>query len=174
MLARLDELPGVSRSWAECSGYLFIVELVEGADDATGARALEVLGRGARLLTDEEAEAQLEARGRGEPWVSAAEARALSYVEGRMVGARVSTGVASELGLGPDARARLAEAVREEMFTHVERLHAGLGSPGRFFEDWPELAERIAGRCARWLPPERATALLDALVGHFAARPPAR
>ncbi len=174
MLARLDELPGVSRSWAECSGYVFSVELAEGAEDATAARALEVLGRGSRLLAGEEAEAQHEARRRGEPWVSAAGARALSYVEGRMVGARVSTGVASELDLGADERARLAEAVREGMFTHVERLHAGLASAGRFFQDWPQLAQRITARCAAWLPSGRATALLDALVGHFASPPPAR
>ena len=55
MLARLDELPGVSVSRAECSGYFFLLELVEGAGDDTGARALEILGRGARILTAEEA-----------------------------------------------------------------------------------------------------------------------
>lgn len=171
MLARLDAIPGVRRSRAECSGYLFLVELVEGAGEGAVSRAVEVLGPGARLLPPDEAEAQRDARRRGEPWVTAAGARALSYVEGRMVGVRVAAAVARDLGLSPVERERLAEAVREEMFTHVERLHAGLGSAGRFFQDWPQLAERIATRCAPWLAHDRAGALLAALVGHFAAPP---
>ena len=153
-------------SWVR-SGF-FLLELVEGAGDDTGARALEILGRGARILTAEEAVPQLDARRRGEPWVTAAGARALSYVEGRMLGVRVSAGVAAELGLSAEERERLAEAVREEMFSHVERLHAGLGSAGRFFEDWPRLAERIEARCAPWLAPDRERGLLEALVDHFA------
>ena len=155
-------------SRAECSGYCFLVELADGADEDTGARVLEILGRGARVLTAEEAEPQHDARRRGEPWVTADGARALSYVEARMVGARVSAAVASALGLSAEERERLAEGVREEMFSHVERLHAGLGEPGRFFQDWPRLAERIAARCAPSLAPDRASGLLEALVGHFA------
>lgn len=174
MLARLDDLPGVSRSTAECSGYILMVELTDGADDGVAARVLEVLGRGARVLTGDEAAAQHDARRRGEPWVTAAESRALSYLEGRMVGARVAAGVAAELDLTADERARLAEAVRAEMFTHVERLHAGLAFPGRFFHDWPGLAERIAARCAPRLSPDHANGLLGALVGHFADPPPRR
>ncbi|WP_242392132.1 hypothetical protein [Anaeromyxobacter oryzisoli] len=168
MLARLDEIPGVSRSQAECSGHYFLVELVDGATDGIGARALDILGRGARLVTAEEANAQHEARRRGEPWVTAADARALSFIEGRMLGVRVSAAVAPEVGLTAEERERLAEAVREEMFSHVERIYAGLASAGRFFEAWPQIAERIAERCAQWVEPNRARNLASALVGHFA------
>jgi hypothetical protein len=96
VLARLDEIPGVSRSRAECSGHCFLLELDAGVADGVGARALEILGHGARLLTPEEAEAQHEARRRGEPWVTAEEARSLSFVEGRMLGVRVSAAIAGE------------------------------------------------------------------------------
>jgi hypothetical protein len=101
VLARLDEIPGVRRSRAECSGHYFLVEVADGEVGAVAERAIEILGRGARRLPPAEAEAQHEALRRGEPWVTAPEARALSFVEGRMLGVRVS--------------------VREEMFAHVER-----------------------------------------------------
>ena len=170
MLARLDGIPGVSRSRAECSGHFFLVELVDGATDGIGARALEVLGRGARLVTSEEAEAQHDARRRGEPWVTAVEARALSFIEGRMLSVRVSAAVAPEVGLTAQERERLAEAVRAEMFSHVERIYAGLAPAGRFFEAWPQIALRAAERCAEWLDAGRVRNLASALAGHFAPK----
>lgn len=169
MLARIDEIPGVRRSLAECSGHYFLVELAGGAGDGVAPRVLEVLGPGARLLPPEAAEVQHEARRRGEPWVTAAGARSLSYVEGRMLGVRVSAAVSRKAGLTAEEAERLAEAVREEMFTYVERLHAGLDSAGRFFAVWPELAAKVARRCAPWLGAARAGELTDGLVGHFAA-----
>ncbi len=168
MLARLDGIPGVSCSRAECSGHFFLLELVDGATDGIGARALHILGRGARLATAEEADAQHDARRRGEPWVTAIEARALSFVEGRMLGVRVSAAVAPNVGLTAEERERLAEAVREEMFVYVERIHAGLASAGRFFEEWPQIASLVADRCAEWLDAGRARSLASALVAHFA------
>ena len=171
MLARLDGIPGVSRSRAECSGHSFRLELAEGAPEAVAARAAEVLGRGARVLAPGEAEVQHAARRRGEPWLAAEEARSLSYVESRVVAARVSAAVGAAAGLGREERERLAEAVREEMFDHVERLHAGLASPGRFFEDWPELAARAGRRCARWLEGERLAKVEAGLRDHFSGAP---
>jgi hypothetical protein len=85
-----------------------------------------------------------------------------------MLGVRVSAAVSKEAGLGAEEQERLAEAVREEMFTYVERLHAGLDSAGRFFEVWPELAAKVAERCTRWLGAERVGKLASSLVGHFA------
>jgi hypothetical protein len=67
VLARLDEIPGVSRSRAECSGHYFLVGLTDGAVDGVAARAVEMLGRGARVLSAAEAGAQNDARRRGEP-----------------------------------------------------------------------------------------------------------
>jgi hypothetical protein len=168
VLARLDEIPGVSRSRAECSGHYFLVELTDGVADGVAARAVEILGHGARILPPGEAEAQHDARRRGEPWVTAREARALSFVEGRMVGARVSAGVSQGAGLTVDERERLAEAVREEMFAHVERIYAGLTPAGRFFETWPHITALIAERCAQWVAPNRMSKLTSSLLAHFA------
>jgi hypothetical protein len=170
VLARLDEIPGVSRSRAECSGHYFLVELVDGVPDGIGARALEILGRGAQILPNAEAEAQHEARRRGELWVTAEEARSLSFVEGRMLGFRVSEAVSKDAGLTAEERARLAEAIREEMFAHVERIYAGLAPAGRFFEAWPQIAAHVAERCARWLDLERVMDLTSSLVDHFATQ----
>jgi hypothetical protein len=108
VLARLDEISGVSRSRAECSRHYFLVELADGVPDGVDAQAIEVLGRGARLLSPEEAEAQHEARRRGEPWVTAEEARSLSFVEARMLGVHISAAITSEAGLTAKERERLA------------------------------------------------------------------
>lgn len=169
MLARLDEIPGVTRSRAECSGHYFLVELPDpdGVTDGIAARAVEILGRGARLLRPEEAEVQQEARRRGEPWLTAEEARSLSFVEGRMLGVRVSAAVGRELGLAAHEQTLLTEAVREEMFAHVERIYAGLEQAGRFFEAWPQIASRAAARCAHWAGNGRIESLTSAVVGHF-------
>lgn len=170
MLARLDDIPGVTRSRAECSGHYFLIDLADGADDAIAARAIEVLGRDARLLDTADAGVQIRARQRGEPWLSADEARALSFVEGRMLGIHVSAAMARKFGLGALERTLVAEAVREEMFAHVERIYAGLARPGRFFEAWPQLAERAAQRCAPWLDADGVGRLSSALVHHFGER----
>jgi hypothetical protein len=166
-LARLDVIPGVSRSRAECSGHYFLVELADGVADGIEARALEVLGRGARVLRPEEAEVQHETRRRGEPWLTSEDARALSYVEGRVLGIRVSAAASKHAGLTAEEQERVAEAVREEMFAHVERIYAGLVPAGRFFEAWPQLAKHVAERCAPWLEADRVRKLSSALVDHF-------
>lgn len=170
MLARLDEIPGVSRSRAECSGHYILVELVDGVPDGIRARAVEILGRGAQILPPAEAEAQHEARRRGELWVTAEEARSLSFVEGRMLGVRVSEAISKDAGLTAEERERLAEAIREEMFAHVERIYAGLTPAGRFFEAWPQIAAQVAERCAKWLDLERVKDLSSRLVAHFATQ----
>jgi hypothetical protein len=170
VLARLDEIPGVSRSRAECSGHYFLVELADGVPDGIEARALEVLGRGARLLRPEEAEVQHKARRRGEPWLTSEEARALSFVEGRMLGVRVSAAVSKDAGLTAEEQERLADAVREEMFAHVERIYAGLVPAGRFFEAWPQIAAHVAERCAQWFEGGRVRDLTSRLVAHFASQ----
>jgi hypothetical protein len=167
VLARLDEIPGVNESRAECSGHYFIIILDDDANDRIHASVLEVLGRGARVLPTDEAGVQHEARRRGEPWLTSAEARSLSFVEGRMLGGRVSAAIASELGLSAEERERLAEAVREEMFAHVERIYAGRAQAGRFFEAWPQIAADVAKRCAHWLGADRVMTVTSSLVRHF-------
>jgi hypothetical protein len=170
VLARLDAIPGVRRSRAECSGHYVLIELVDGVADGVGARALDILARGARILPPAEAEAQHEARRRGELWVTAEEARSLSFVEGRMLGVRVSEAASKDARLTAEERERLAEAIREEMFAHVERIYAGLAPAGRFFEAWPQIAARVAERCASWLDVARVKDLTSSLIDYFATQ----
>ena len=133
-----------------------------------------MLGRGARLLRPEEAEVQYEARRRGEPWLTSEEARALSFLEGRMLGVRVSAAVSQDAGLTAEEQEHVADAVREEMFAHVERIYAGLIPAGRFFEVWPQISTRVAQRCARWLGNDRVERLASALTNYFGDAPPGR
>lgn len=89
-----------------------------------------------------------------------------------MLGVRVAVAVAAELGLTAAARERLAEAVREEMFAHMERIYAGLAQAGRFFEAWPQIAASAAERCVHWIGDDRIGTLASALVNQFRDRAP--
>ena len=158
MLARLDDLPGVARCRVESSGRHFALDVAAGADPAGVARdAVAALGGRARALGAEEARAQLDARPRGDPWLSAAEVMALSYVEGRILAVRVSATAGREAGLDADARDRLAEAVRVEVFAAVERVHAdgGRASSAWFYDAWPEIAARVLVRARAFAPADR-------------------
>ena len=158
MLARLDDLPGVARCRVESSGRHLALDVAAGADPAGVARdAVAALGGRARALGAEEARAQLDARPRGDPWLSAAEVMALSYVEGRILAVRVSATAGREAGLDADSRDRLAEAVRVEVFAAVERVHAEGGRPSSawFYDAWPEVAARVLARARAFAPADR-------------------
>lgn len=183
MLARLDALPGVARSRADASGSYLLLELASGADPAAvEAAALRSLPAGARRLPESEAAEQLAALRRGDPWLSAAEAPSLSYLEARLLSVRIAGDAGRALALPPGDRARLGEAARQELFRAVERVHreGGRESSGWFFEAWPAVAGRIAGRFPGGLGPASAAALggvLGALFpppgpGPSAAAPP--
>jgi hypothetical protein len=162
VLARLDDVPGVARCRVESSGRHFAVEVSAGADpDEVARAAVAALGGRARALEVEEARSQLDARSRGDPWLSAREVMALSFVEGRILSVRVSASAGREAGLDADARDRLAEAVRLEVFAAVERVHAdgGRASSAWFYDAWPEIASRVLARARAFAAPERLAAL---------------
>ena len=148
MLARLQQVHGVRSSVSDVSGQVFLVELEPGTAPADiQDAAVAALGREARRLDDTELESQVGPPARREVWVGSGDLHALSYLEGRIVAARVASIVGPQLALDASATERLAEAVREEMFAHVERIHAGEFPSGRFFEAWPDIARRVADRC---------------------------
>jgi hypothetical protein len=166
VLARLDELPGVARARAESAGRHFALELVPGADAASVALAArEALAGRARVLGPEEAASQLAARPRGDPWLSRDEVMALSYVEGRILAVRVSARTGREAGLAPEARERLAEALRIEIFAVLERVHAegGRSSSRWFYEEWPAVAGRVFARGSAFVPGDLLPALRSSL-----------
>jgi hypothetical protein len=160
----------VAASRAEASGRFVLLELAPGADPRAAIEAAgAALPAGATPLDAAAADAQLAARARGDPWLSAPEIHALSYVEGRVVAARVADAGAEAAGLAGAEAARLLDAAREEIFSAVERVHAeeGRESSGWFREAWPGIAGGIRARCAGWLEPDRLRAVADALRDAF-------
>lgn len=173
VLARLDAVPGVRRSRTEASGRFLLLELSPRADpQRVEASARRALGREARRLREPEAREQLDARGKGDPWLTAGEVMALSYIEGRILSARVSAEVARRAGLEVGERERLAEALRLEIFAALERAHAqgGHSSGGWLYRAWPAVAAAALRRCRRFGPGRLGQ--LGPLVAR-AVRPPA-
>jgi hypothetical protein len=159
----------VAESRVEASGCFFLVVLAPGAEEGrVVAEAMTALrGRAARL-EPAAAAAQLAARPRGDPWLSAREIVGLSYVEARIVATTTAARVAAQAGLDGRATAAVAEALRLELFAAVERVHAegGRESSAWFYAAWPAIAAAAADRSAAALGPEArgpaAAALRDA------------
>jgi hypothetical protein len=166
VLARLDAISGVGESRCEASGRLFLLVLADGADEArVVADAIAALrGRAARL-DPAAATAQLEARPRGDPWFSAGEIRALSYLEARVVAASTAARIAGAAALASGAHESLAEALRVELFAAIERVHAAGGreSSGWFYLEWPAIAAAAATRAGGALGPGARERVLAAL-----------
>ncbi|ACL66322.1 conserved hypothetical protein [Anaeromyxobacter dehalogenans 2CP-1] len=155
MLARLDAIPGVRESRADASGRHFLLELRPGADRAAAVEAAcAALGARARPLEPAEAAAQLEARGRGDPWYAGADTLALCYLEARVLAANAGPAAARAAGLDTAAGDAICEAARAVLFQVMERVHGegGRSSSGWFYEEWPAIAEAISGRATRLLP----------------------
>ncbi|HET8725590.1 MAG TPA: hypothetical protein VFM53_15435 [Anaeromyxobacteraceae bacterium] len=165
MLARLDAVPGLAPARVDASGRFFWVAPAGGDASAAADRAREVLGATARTLSPSEAEAQLAAHVRGDPWLGAAEVMALSYVEGRLLSVRIAGAAARELGAAAPAREAVAEAIRVELFRALERVHAegGRRSSSWIDAEWPEIARAAAARCRDVLEPERHALLVTLL-----------
>jgi len=149
VLARLDAIPGVRESRVDASGRYFALTLAAGAgagEVAAGAR--EALGERTAALGAADAEAQLAARGRGDPWLAAVEVMALSYVEARLLAVRLAAALGRACELTEEEREPLAEALRAALFAAMERVHAegGARSSGWIHARWPAIAEAVLAR----------------------------
>lgn len=155
VLARLDAIPGVTSARVDSSGRYFWIALDEAADaPRVTALADAVLGAGARPLSGAQAEAQLAARLRGDPWLGAGEVMTLSFVEARLLSVRLGAEAAQRVGATAEQREILGEAIRAELFAVMERVHAegGRSSGGWIHQEWPAIAAAIVERCARPIP----------------------
>jgi hypothetical protein len=171
VLARLDALAGVKVSRTDSSGRFFWLEPREGVDRGTlEALAVGALGKGTRVLSPEEAAAQLALHGAGDPWLAAREVMTLSFVEGRLLSVRLSGDAAREASLLPGQREAVAEAIRAELFGAMARIHAegGRTSSGWIYEEWPAIAAAAASRCAGALPAGSAARVAAVLPGLLA------
>jgi hypothetical protein len=157
VLARIERVEGVEWAAVEATGRFLAVRPREGAAAAQLAAAVgELLGPRGRRAGEPLAVAQLAARERGDPWFTAREVHALSYVEGRLVSVHVAAKVGAQLGLDRAAREALAESVRVVFFGVLERVHAegGRESSGWFYPEWPKIAREVAARMAGVVPAE--------------------
>ena len=155
MLARTENLEGVEWAAVEATGRFLAVRARAGSDAEEVAGAVErALGARGRRASPEAAGLQLAARERGDPWFTAREVHALSYIEGRLVSVHVAARVGAELGLDRAARDALAEAVRLVFFGVLERVHAegGRESSGWFYVEWPGIACDVATRLSGIVP----------------------
>lgn len=171
MLARLQALPGIAAARVDSSGRFFWITLAESADAAgAAALALGVLGKGTRVLGAAEAEAQRSAHVLGDPWLGPDEAMTLSFVEARLLSVRIAGEAERRLAASPDQREALAEAIRLELFSAMERIHAegGRRSSGWIYAEWPTLAAAAVGRCREALDDDLRRGLAELLPGLLA------
>lgn len=167
MLARLQAIKGVRSAFVDAAGEVFVVMLEPGAPGSDVNEAIvAALARDGRRLTPAEVQAELGPPTRRELWFGLDDLAALSYVECRLVAARVTSALQKELALDPAATERLSEAVREEMFAHVDRIHAGQFPSGRFLEAWPDIARRAVARCTADLS-SRGEVVFRALIAFY-------
>jgi hypothetical protein len=123
------------------------------ADDVN-VLAFGALGKGTRLLTADQAETQLAARPRGDPWLAAAEVLTLSFLESRILSVRLAGEVEHRIGATPEHLEEVSEAIRLESFAAMERVHSegGRRSRGLIYEEWPAIALATVDRCAGTMP----------------------
>lgn len=156
VLARLDRIVGVAHARVESTGTWFLVEIhPAGARHQVEEEVLGVLGPTAEALSADAAGLQVATRDRGDHWYTSRDILGLSYLESRVIAARVSAKVGAEAQLPQPSVRALCEAVRAELFATVERVHAegGRSSSSWFYKAWPALADRILSRVAPALPP---------------------
>lgn len=170
VLARLDRIVGVAHSRVEATGTCFLVDTWPAASARqVEEEALAILGPAAELLSPDAAGEQLAARAAGDHWYSSKDVLGLSYLEARIIAARVSARVGRDAELPREATRALCEAVRVEVFAAVERVHAegGRSSGAWFYKAWPALAERILSRASPALPPGAAGPVGEGLRASF-------
>jgi hypothetical protein len=167
VLARLTDIPGITGARVECSGTYF---LLTGADAAALELALpairDVLGPSVTRTEPGVSELQLAARARGELWFSGEGIRGLSYVEGRILAARIGDAVVAELRTDGETSERILEATRAEIFAALDHAHdtGGRASTGWFREEWPRIADGITARLAAAVPAALHAGLRSALA----------
>lgn len=166
VLARLDAIPGVAVARTDSSGRFFWLALDEDADAAQVAKLADgALGGGARVLSKAQGESQLAAHRHGDPWLTKDEVMTLSFVESRILSVRLAGEIERRTGATPEEREAIAEAIRLELVTCMERVHAegGRRSSGWIYTEWPTIAAAAVENCPQGLRRQIAE-LLPALL----------
>ena len=168
MLARLDEIPGVSESRVDWTGRRFLLHLEPGAKEERVAEAAEdALGEGAHTLDEEGTRAALEALRKGEAWMRAGETLRLSRHEAGVLAKRYGEEAAQEIDLDEAATRKLVELFERELNVAFERTHARRdGGGARIEAEVAEAGNRILDSSQSFLDAEQ-RAVLEGYLGRF-------
>jgi hypothetical protein len=171
VLARLDEIDGVTESRVDWTGTRFLIGLAEGAEEPrVSTKAAETLGGGARMLGERETRDALASYHEGEAWMRAGETLRLSRYEARVLARRYASEAALDIGLDGLAEDRLEELFESELYRAFERTHAGSDVEALPLEIGGAI-RRILDASAAFLEPEERAALATYLERFAADRP---
>lgn len=169
MLARLDEIAGVSESRVDWTGKKFLLALEPGIDrERVTVAAVEVLGAGAQVLDEDETRGVVASYRKGEEWMKAGETLRLSRFEAGVIARRYAGEAAQELGLGTEATGKLLAVFEREIERAFERTHAA-GGIQALASEIEVAGERILEDSRAFLAPAELAKLEDCLR-RFAAR----
>jgi hypothetical protein len=170
VLARLDEIPGVSESRVDWTGRRFLLQLEPSAREERVAEAAEdTLGEGAYTLDESGTRAALEAMRKGEAWMRAGETLRLSRHEAGVLAQRHGEEAALEIDLDQVATRKLVELFERELNVAFERTHAGRdGGGARIEAEVASAAQRVIEASRAFLD-ARQRAALEEYLGRFIA-----
>lgn len=163
MLARLDEIPGVAESRVDWTGRRFLLTLQAGvAESVVENAALDALGEGAQVLSENEEQAALDAYRQGEAWMRQGETTRLSRYEAGVLAERYGKEAAEEMGLGEDGTSKLVALFEAEFVRAFDRVHEGTRSAS-LQSEFQSAAQRILDSSGDSLTPEQQAQLEEYL-----------
>lgn len=154
VLARIDELDGVSESRVSWDGSQFLLELEPGADQACVTQAAAAVLEGSAKRADPKAEDAAVASYRaGDRWLARSRTVELSRVEAREIANKYGPAVAREVKLDTATAEQLQAAMLEELTRTFEETHSEGGGLDRFRDKLRGTWERFEGKVAAFLTP---------------------
>ena len=168
MLARLDEVEGVTASRVDWSGRYVLLELEPEADASRAVRkATAVLGQPVRRLPARDEASQVEAFRKGEPWMRAGESSRMSRRESEVLSGRITEQVARDAGLDEAETGRLGALLREELAGAFERAHEAGGDVERLHDQLAVALEGLPSKLSSFLSPPKAERVLKVLQDRY-------
>jgi hypothetical protein len=169
VLARLDEVAGVTESRVDWSGTRILVLTESGANRAAVASDVAAALSGARHVDDYRTVQQVLASYRaGEPWMRAGETLRLSRHEAAVLGEQHGGRAAAEAHLDETATRRLVAAFTREFEQAFERIHAG--EDVSLAGELNAASKRILVSSESFLSPQQRAVLAEYLANYYVDR----
>jgi hypothetical protein len=165
VLARIDQVPGVAESRADWEGRHVLIRVAPGArPDEVVARAIPILGAGARRLDAAAESERLASFRRGDSWMRSGETIRLSRREASVLGARFAQAASVRAGLNEAQRSHLEGVLTEEISKHFEEMHAaGKGPDEVNRDDLRPTEHRIRKRCLAFASAAQMDVIIEVL-----------